>query len=887
MSLKDRLGLDKDPVFLVDGHAFLYRFFYAYGDMRRSDGFPTNAIYMFLRMLFGLVRDEDPVYAGFFFDGKGKTFRHEMFTPYKAQRPAMPEDLAAQSEPVRRAVEVMGFPVTVSENVEADDCIAALAARLKTERPVVIVGADKDLKQCLDEGVYLWDPGSKKESLTSLADFNADTGLTPEQWPDFQALIGDSADNIPGVPKIGPKTAVKIMEQFPTLEELQTAVVEGRGDFTKSVRRQLETHLGDAFLYRKLTRLDLTACAGVTLADLRRAPADHGRVQAFLEEYEFRTLLRELPRVVPPGLAEAPAPEPPKAAADKAPARPAPAGQSQGTLFDMSPVTSPAPEADIRRAATAGDLPDLAGRAVGLVPAEGGFYLGLDGEEHLYTGPAAALAPALAKAASVAAPDVKSLLRADAAWWAVPEAAWFDLGLAAYLLSPEDRSYSWEHLSRRLAPEVLEAPVAGQGNTARAMAEALRPRLESAGLGDLMRDLETPLIPVLARMEERGVRIDQQAMAAFLDEVSRDLEGLTAKIYEGAGREFNLRSSQQMAEVLFTDLGLKPRGKTPGGVPSTSFAVLEKIKADHPVVADIQAWRKLEKMRSTYLEPLPRAAGPDGRIHAAFNQLATATGRLSSSGPNMQNIPIRSDMGLRMRACFTADPGNLLVGADYSQIELRVLAHFSAEPTLLDAFRQGQDIHARTAALIFDTAPGDVTRAQRGTAKTINFGLIYGMGPQKLAADLGIKLAEAKEFIARYFERLAGLKAFYESVEAGAREHGFVTTLAGRRRLLPDINSRNQNLQAQARRQAINTLIQGSAADLIKLAMLAVDRDEELAALDAGLILQVHDELLLEAPEKNARAAARRLEEIMARIYDLTVPLAVDHGVGATWAEAH
>ena len=889
MSLKDRLGLDKEPVFLVDGHAFLYRFFYGRFDMHRSDGFPTNALYMFLRMLFGLVRTENPRYAGFFFDGKGKTFRHELYEPYKAQRPAMPEDLAAQVEPVLRAVRVMGFPVVVADAHEADDCLAALAHRFKGERPVVIVGADKDLNQCLDDRVYIWDPASKNEKLTGLAEFREQAGMEPDQWADYQALIGDSADNIPGIPKVGPKTAVKIMEDSPTLEALKETLIQGKGDFSPALRKRLQEHIEDAFLYRKLTRLDVEACPETTLADLERAHPAHADVAAFLKEFEFRSLLRELPQIVPPGEAvAAPAPEAAKPAAKVAKGKKADGqGQGQGSLFDVAPVAQEVPEADTSVADAAADLPAMGGLDVGLVPSEGARLLGIDGKEWLCKSPASELAPLVAKAASVATPDAKALLRSDAAWAQVPEDRWFDIGLAAYLLAPEDRTYTWEHVSRRLAPELLGAPVPGQGNTAAALAAALRVRLEGSELTALMRDVETPLIPVLARMEARGVRIDQEAMATFLNEVNADLEGLTTQIYERAGCEFNLRSSQQMAEVLFTDLGLKPRGKTPGGVPSTSFAVLEKIKAEHPVVEDIQAWRKLEKMRSTYLEPLPRAADADGRIRASFNQLATATGRLSSSGPNMQNIPIRGDMGLRMRACFTADPGNLLVGADYSQVELRVLAHFSQEPTLVDAFKQGHDIHSRTAALIFDAEPGEVTRAQRGSAKTINFGLIYGMGPQKLAADLGIKLNEAKEFITRYFERLAGLKDFYESVETFAREHGYVTTLAGRRRLLPDINSRNTNLQAQARRQAINTLIQGSAADVIKLAMLAVDRDEKLKSLNAGLILQVHDELLLECPEQNAREAASRLEQIMSGIYDLAVPLAVDHGTGRTWAEAH
>lgn len=892
MSLKERLGLEQDPVFLVDGHAFLYRFFYANPGISRADGFPTNAVFMFVRMLFGLLRTESVRYAGFFFDGKGPTFRHELFTAYKAQRPPMPDDLRVQVDHVLRAIGLMGFKTITSQGVEADDCIAALAARLGARRPVVIVGADKDLRQCLTPRVVMWDPGARKDSVLTLEAFQADTGLTPAQWPDFQALIGDSADNIPGVPKVGPKTALRLMQDHPTLEALREAVTSGAGEFTPALRQRLAEHMDEAFLYRKLTTLDTTACPELDLDDLACAAPDATGMADFLAEFELRSLGRELPAVLALAAKAAPgasgAPGAPKARAKAAPE----AGQQQGTLFDMAPAR-PQAEADIQEANAPTALPDAAGQVAGLLPEPGAapgddtFLVGLGGEELRTPGPVAALAAHLTPARAVATPDVKALLTRDPAWAALPEDRWFDLGLAAYLLSPEDRNYSWERLTGRLAPELLPAPAAGQACTAAALARALEGRLAAAGLDALMRDVETPLIGVLARMERRGVLVDKAALAAFLAEVSTELDALEARIKERAGVDFNLRSSQQMADVLFTRLGLKPRGKTPGGLPSTSFDVLEKLRHEHPVVADIQAWRKLEKMRSTYLEPLPRAAGPDGRIRTTFNQLATATGRLSSSSPNLQNIPIRGDMGRRMRACFVAPAGRLLVAADYSQVELRVLAHLSQEPALLEAFRHGQDIHARTAAILFDTEPARVTPDQRRNAKTINFGLIYGMGPQKLSGELEIPLSEAKAFIERYFERLPGLRDFYQAVEDDARNHGFVTTMAGRRRLLPHIDTQNQQDRALARRQAINTRVQGSAADIIKLAMLAVDRDPELAALDARLLLQVHDELLLECPEANAAAAGRRMADIMSGVMPLDVPLAVDWGQGPTWAEAH
>jgi len=399
--------------------------------------------------------------------------------------------------------------------------------------------------------------------------------------------------------------------------------------------------------------------------------------------------------------------------------------------------------------------------------------------------------------------------------------------------------------------------------------------------------LELPLIPVLLAMELAGIGIDREAFAAFAAEVAGKLAILEADIVALAGKPFNPRSSQQLGEILYADLGLKAHGKTPGGAASTSSEALERLAGAHPLVDRILEFRKLEKLRSTYLGPMPLLADGRGRIHTTLNNMATATGRLSSSNPNLQNIPIRGEFGRRMRDCFIAAPGCKLVAADYSQIELRVLAHLSQEPALLDAFANGADIHARTAALLFDKAQGDVAPDERRQAKTINFGLLYGMGPQKLSRDLGIKLDVAKAFIARYFERLPGLSAFYDGIVESAKAQGFVTTLAGRRRLLPDISSANSQLASQARRQAINTVVQGGAADIIKMAMLAAAGDSELARLRATLVLQIHDELLLETPDETAQAAGDRLAGLMTGVYPLAVPLEVDWGTGHTWGEAH
>jgi DNA polymerase-1 len=788
----------------------------------------------------------------------------------------MPEPLSQQIEPIREITNLLGFTAVVAEGGEADDCIASLAERFKTERPVVIVGSDKDLRQCLDSGVVMWDPGLKADKITTLESFIEETGLHPSIWPDYQALIGDSSDNIPGVPGVGPKTAQKLMADHPHLEDVR----DDLENLKPAVRKKIEPHVDDMFVYRELTRLRHEYCADYKLKDFKCREPDADKVIEFLDNYEFSSLVRELHRALDERARHV---LPEEKAQGKAAS--ATAGHTQLGLWSEEE----APEVKAEQVASADAIEGVEDSEAGLVVSDDGFFIGTPKGEYGFRGASGELAGRLTAARRIFAPDVKALIASGEAWERIETAKWFDLGLGAYLLSPEDRNYSWQRLRDVLARDMVENPVGGEGTVARALGAELVHRLKTAGMYDLMFKVELPLIPVLARMEKRGVALDLTAFDQFLDEVRKHLEELEQKIYELAGQEFNLRSSRQLADVLFEELGLKPLGKTPGGSPSTSVSVLERLRGKHEIVEYILKYRTFEKLRSTYLEPLPRQVDEDGRVHTTFNQLATATGRLSSSGPNLQNIPIRGEFGPRMRACFTAGPGNRLVAADYSQIELRVLAHLSGESTLVEAFRKGEDIHSRTAALLFekDGDASQVTQDERRMAKTINFGLIYGMGPQKLSRELSIPMKEAKEFIARYFERLSELAEFYDRIEKGARDYGYVTTITGRRRLLPDIHSASKQEQALARRQAINTRVQGSAADIIKMAMIKAEHDDTLRGLGAGLILQVHDELLLEAPDKNADAAGDRLAEIMTGVIELDVPLSVDHGVGRTWADAH
>ncbi len=889
MPLRSRLGLPGEPLYLMDGTAFVFRGFYAYQNMARSDGFPTNALFITTRIVLKLLREERPGQFAFIMDGRGPNFRHELYPQYKAQRGATPEPLVAQLEPVRRTLAALGIPVVVSRGCEADDCIASLAARFRAERPVVIIGADKDLKQCLAENVVLWDPASRDERLTTLADFTRGEGMAPSSWPDFQALIGDSSDNIPGVPGIGPKTAQELFRSFATLEEIRDRFAS----VPPKIRKKLDGRLDSAFLYRKLTTLSLDACAELGPEDLAVRPMNVAEAMRVLEEFELRSLVRELAAMEKAGLAGAtrPAREAPESP-------PVPAGKKgessaagpQGSLFDLAP---PPAAPDLPRIGRPADLPPLSGPFLALVPHEPGLALACGEDEWLYAGPLADLAAFLAaRDVSLVVPDLKALYNRDAAFAGLPVARWFDLSLAAYLLSPEERDYSWPSLVRRWSEQNAGGHDPGRpGRFALGLASLFADRLAAAQQSGLMRDLEMPLIPVLYDMERAGVRIDKNAFSSFLDEVQRELDRLDAEIHRLAGGPFNIRSSQQLGDVLFVRLGLPRAGKTKGGLASTAQEALEKLTGKHPVIDALLEYRKLEKLRSTYLEPLPRLADADGRIHTTFNLLATATGRLSSSNPNLQNIPVRGEFGQRMRACFVPAPGRLLVSADYSQVELRILAHLADDPILIDAFRKGEDIHSRTASLLFDAGRDAVTPEQRRQAKTINFGLVYGMGPQKLGQELGIPVKEAKAFIERYFERLQGLRVFYDSVEREAREHGYVTTLAGRRRYIPDIGSQNEQLRSQARRQAINARVQGSAADVIKIAMLRAASDPELRQLDARLLLQIHDELVLEVPEEAARAAGERLAAVMAAVQPggapLRTPLLVDWGVGGNWAAAH
>nr|MDE5831960.1 DNA polymerase I [Desulfovibrio sp.] len=705
MNLRETLGLDKDPIFLMDGTAFIYRSFYAQRHLRRSDGYPTNALTVLTRVLLRVLRRERPRYFLFAMDGKGKNFRNRLYPDYKANREKMPEELIMQLEPISRMVEALGIRRQIAEDVEADDCIASLASRFSGEHPVVIISGDKDLKQCLSPSVFMWDPGSKEEKILSAADFTKETGVSPAQWPDMQALIGDSSDNIPGVAGIGPKTAKEIFAFYPNLEAISAHLDE----MPQKWRDKLLAGQDSMYLWRELTTLRRDACPNLSLDDLKPGSIDLAETERISEEYELAAIRREIA-----SLAQSPS------ADNKRDKKIAPAPDSPA--IEINVLSAP----DCRGATVAVIWPDKLDESPRVALREDSGEIAGD---FVWKDTQASLCAWLKNSAALIVADIKILLRKFPSWLAliVDEgyANYSDLGLASYLLSPEEGDYSWKKISSRYRENLGENR--GPAALALRMAAALEKNLASKGMTDLYRKLELPLAPVLALMEIRGFAISPAAFRLFLDETESEASKLEKEIFDLAGTSFNIRSSRQLAEILFDRMKLPASRKTKGGLPSTSQLALEKLAADHKIVDLILNFRRFDKMRSTYLDPLPRLMDKDHRIHTTFNQEATATGRLSSSDPNLQNIPVRGALGERMRGCFVAAPGKTLIAADYSQIELRLLAHFSQDPALLEAFRNGEDIHARTAALVFDSPRDKIQPDQRRMAKTINFGLLYGM----------------------------------------------------------------------------------------------------------------------------------------------------------------
>jgi len=859
-------------LFLIDGSAYVYRAFFALPPLSGPTGQPTNAVYGFTTMMLKLLNETKPAYLAVVFDAPGRTFRDDLFERYKANRAETPPDLTAQIAAVHQVVAGLRLHSIAVPGVEADDVIATLIRRFTAEGiECVIVTGDKDLMQLVGPKVQLWD--TMRDRWFDEAAVEARWGVPPGKIVDLMALMGDPIDNIPGIKGIGEKTAVALIREFGDLEnvlarlsEVERLKLRGAKKIAESLRLGADT----ARLSRQLATVKDDVEIACTLEACRVEPPDTAALRPLFTHLGFQSLLRQMSTSAPALTVEAELVDEPGRLLERLRAEGGPialvaCGEAGGgpttpahelvlALAEGRPLRVPLDRSDTREA-VASVLADPHVRFIAHDLKRDLLLLGARGIE------------------------------------LVGEV--FDVMIASYLLEAST-THRLEELAGDELGAHLEAFRNGESAAAgvtvlRSLRDSFDARLSERGLTRLFEEVEMPLVRVLAKMEQHGMLIDVGRLQEMSREFGGRMETLTREVYALGGSEFNLNSSAQLRAVLFDKLQLSKKGVRRGKMGySTDVDVLTRLAREHPLPAKLLEYRALAKLKSTYVDALPAAVNPvTGRLHTTFNQTVAATGRLSSSDPNLQNIPIRGEEGRRIREAFVAPPGHLLIAADYSQIELRLLAHLSGDPALIDAFRRDQDVHARTAAEVFGGAPDDVTSDMRRAAKVINFGIIYGMGPQRLAHELGIALAEAERYIASYFERYGGVRTYMRTVIEQARAAGYVTTMMGRRRGVPELRSKERGAAQAAERVATNTPIQGSAADLIKTAMVAVDRRLERERLHAALILQVHDELLLEVPEGEVDRVSAAVREEMEGVMALAVPLRIDLGVGRTWAAAH
>ena len=854
-------------LYLIDGHNVLYRTFFGVPRLTAPDGTPTNVVLGVARILLKILREERPDAVVAVFDSREPTPRHAIYPEYKANRLKTPEDLAAQIPVVDEMIDALGVRRLSVAGAEADDIIGTLSRRAEERgMDVVIVSSDKDMYQLVSPRVKVRD--GLKEHTVGEAQVEEVFGVPPGKVADLLALAGDPSDNVPGVPGIGEKTASELIREFGSLD-----AVLAHPERLKGARREkIEKGADAARLALRLVTIDRDIPIREDWSEFTPRGIDASRVVPLFRRLGFRKLLEEL------DLGKESPPEgkgdPPKSVAWKR------AGSVDTFLHALGPgkFASAGLAYDGDRETVVGIA--VEGKGVHLLPADG----------------SARAARALsARGATIYLHDGKALYRRDAGAGTGEDPRLFDTQVAGYLLEPEEGTPSFPKLRARYLPASLGAPegespegrAAERAGATLALGKVLEERLAEAALLDVFRGIDMPLLPVLHRIEEKGIRIDPGIFAELSEGLARDISAIERKVAAAAGTDFNINSPKQLAFLLFEKLGLPPVKKTKTGY-STDVEVLERLKDLHEIPSLVLEYRTVAKIRSTYVDVLPGRIDPrDGRIHTTLHQTQTATGRLSSSDPNLQNIPIRTELGRRIRAGFVAEQGNLFVGADYSQVELRLLAHLSGDAELIRRFRQGDDIHAATAAAVFGVDPSAVTPELRRRAKVINFGILYGMSPFGLSRELGIGGKEAKTYIDHYFDRYQGVKEYIDGLKVTARKDGYVLTIMGRRRTLKDIDSRNKVLREAAERMAINTPIQGSAADLIKMAMIRVDREFREAGMEARLILQVHDELIVEAPEREAAGSERILKEAMEGVAKLSVPLTVSVSRGKNWGEIH
>ena len=860
-------------LFLVDAMGFIFRAYFApMARLNSPQGIPTKVPYLFSNMLRKIQKEHAPDYLAVVFDTKEPTFRDKLFDKYKAQRPAMPEDLSVQLPYVRRMCEAMRLPILEFHGFEADDVIGALAKQAaKKGLDVSIVTSDKDMMQLVGGNVRVLRPGAgpdKTDLIVDAAKVEELMGVPPEKVADVMALMGDSIDNIPGAKGIGEKGAKELIRRFGSAEAALDRAKEVEG---KRYREALENSRDAVAMSKQLAVIDTAAPVKLVLDDLRASAPDVEALRAIYAELGFTSLLRDLPAA-------------------------AAAAASRATPRDAAILESPA---SLKKYLNA--IPRDAETAVWLTLAEG------EREEEGFGSQVAAVEispkPGVSRTARL---DEKGEMRAALAEFLRdkkrpkivhdPKLVELLVGpvagirhatmLYSYLLRPTTSKHSLADAVLRQESVTLAGAPGEHAEHLQRLAPLLRKEVEAQGLAELYETIDLPLAPVLAAMERDGVRVDREALDAMSRIMELEIRSREKIIWDLAGFEFNIGSPQQLAEVLFDKMGLTLGGRRRGKPRSTAADVLEELALLHELPRKVLEYRELTKLKSTYVDALPKLIHAEtGRLHTSFCQTGTATGRLSSSDPNLQNIPVRSEMGRQIRAAFVASPGNTLLSADYSQIELRILAHFSMDPVLVEAFRTGQDIHARTAEEVFRVGPMAQNAEHRRAAKAINFGIIYGQTPFGLAAQLSIDQKEAAQFIAAYFARYRGVKEYLERSLAEARKTGVTRTMFGRTRPVPEITAPQANLRNFAERTALNTPLQGTAADLIKLAMIAISRQLTEEKLKAKMILQVHDELLFEAPHDEIDRLRPLVRKAMEQVHELAVPLVVDLKAGPNWRD--
>jgi DNA polymerase-1 len=924
------------PVILVDGSSYLYRAFHALPPLTNSKGKPTGAVKGVINMMRRMQKDYPQSTVVVVFDAKGKTFRDDLYADYKAQRPPMPDDLRLQIEPIHNIIQAMGLPMLIIDGVEADDVIGTLALQATAaQQPVIISTGDKDIAQLVNEHITLIN--TMTNTYLDRAGVIEKFGIPPELIIDYLALLGDKSDNIPGVPGVGEKTALGLLQGIGGLDAIYSRLDDvGTLDFrgAKTMAAKLEEHKALAYLSYQLATIKTDVEMPLHIGDLKNGTPDNDQLLALFQDMEFKSWVEEAlagsngAAVAQPSAAKATEKDPEKASQE--PAQPI----GKATLVkDYQTVLTEAHFADWLERLNTADLiavdtettsldymkAELVGVSVAVTPGQAAYIP----FAHDYMGAPQQLSrdfvleqlkpllenPQINKVGQNLKYDMSVLAQHGINLQGIA----FDTMLESYVLDSVATRHDMDSLALKYLNEttISFADVAGKGaaqitfnqvaleqagpyaaedaDITLRLHQALWPQLVAEPtLATVFSDIELPLVPVLSRIERTGALVDSTLLFQQSQELAERLAELETEAWDLAGQQFNLASPKQLGEILFDKLGIPVLKKTEKGAPSTKEEVLQELALDYPLPKVLLEHRGLAKLKSTYTDKLPvMINSTTGRIHTSYHQAGTATGRLSSSDPNLQNIPIRSAEGRRVRQAFIAAPGHKLVAADYSQIELRIMAHLSEDPSLLAAFKSGQDIHRATAAEVFGVATDEVTADQRRSAKAINFGLIYGMSAFGLARQLTIGRKQAADYIELYFARYPGVQNYMNTIRHTAAERGYVETIFGRRLYLPEINARNGMRRQAAERTAINAPMQGTAADIIKRAMVSIDDWLRQGTLKSRMIMQVHDELVLEVPESELQLIQAGLIQRMESAAELLVPLVVDVGVGDNWDEAH